>query len=71
MQKSATGFISRPALTTAAKLRQTLSLIISFKGLQPGEYKPFESKAKTVKLDASAHEAVQLKAIPVEEMEKQ
>jgi protocatechuate 3,4-dioxygenase beta subunit len=51
--------------------------LIAWEDLEQGAYmdpdfvKPFESKAKTVKLDASAHEAVQLKAIPVEEMEKQ
>jgi hypothetical protein len=51
--------------------------LIAWEDLEQGAYmdpdfvKPFESKAKTVKLDSSAHEAVQLKAIPVEEMEKQ
>jgi hypothetical protein len=36
--------------------------------MDPDFAKPFDSKAKTVKLDASGHEAVQLKAIAVEEM---
>jgi hypothetical protein len=51
--------------------------LIAWEDLEQGAYmdpdfvKPFESKAKIVKLDASAHEAVQLKVIPVEEMEKQ
>jgi len=48
--------------------------LIAWEDVEPGAYmdpdflKPFEGKAKTVRLDASGHEAVQLKAIPVEEM---
>jgi protocatechuate 3,4-dioxygenase beta subunit len=50
--------------------------LIAWEDLEQGAYtdpdfvKPFESRAKTVKLDPGAHEAVQLKVIPVEEMEK-
>ena len=50
--------------------------LIAWEDVEPGAYmdpdfvKPFDSKAKRVKLDPNGHEAVQLKAIPVEEMEK-
>ena len=46
--------------------------LIAWEDVEPGAYmdpdfvKPLDSKAKTVTLDASGHEAVQLKAIPVE-----
>jgi protocatechuate 3,4-dioxygenase beta subunit len=49
--------------------------LLAWEDVEPGAYmdpdfvKPFESKSKTVKLDASGHEAVQLKVIPVEEMQ--
>ena len=50
--------------------------IMAFEDIEPGAYmdpeyvKPFESRAKTVKLDANGHEAVQVKLIPAEEVEK-
>ena len=48
--------------------------LIAWEDVEPGAWmdpdfvKPFESKAKSVKLDAGGHDAVQLKVIPVEEM---
>jgi hypothetical protein len=51
--------------------------LIAWEDVEPGAYmdpdfvKPFESKAKNVKLDAGGREALQLKAIPVTEMDKQ
>ena len=48
--------------------------LFAWEDVEPGAYmdpdflKPFESKAKSVKLDPSGHDAVQLKVIPIEEM---
>jgi protocatechuate 3,4-dioxygenase beta subunit len=48
--------------------------LIAWEDVEPGAWmdpdfvKPFESKAKSVKLDASGHDAVQLKVIAIEDM---
>jgi hypothetical protein len=50
--------------------------ILAFEDIEPGAYmdpdfvKPFESRAKSVKLDANGHEAVQLKVVPAADTDK-